>query len=424
MTDQPLPYYLTEEFCREHGHKGPAALAREFPETGPSSWANRRTVMRTVWEEFVPMLDKRGRVIKTTAQTAPLGRNEIEDARREERREESGINSDGSHFSDRLVEMNAEQSKDPVFLLQAHGFDPAEWELSSARNNIWNVFSKDAEGDHNISTLYSSRIVVKPKTPTWTVEDLVAAVSAAQTPVTVKRPKSGKRLLELPYTDMHFGNSTIADYRSTLAYSLEHIRSRKWQQTVVWIGSDFYHCDNFKNTTSNGTPQSSMWWPEAVKDGLEFIGTVIEACLEQSVETYVYYIPGNHDESMTWMFALMLEHRYPQAVFDTRIENRKVHLFADCAIGMTHGTEKTRKDLDRVFAAEYPKFSAATHREVHMGHLHHEKTVDHYGVMTRSLPTSARTDKWHRESGYVGAHKTFLLFEWEAGRGITDPHYV
>jgi RNase P protein component len=33
------------------------------------------------------------------------------------------------------------------------------WELISARNNIWNVYSKQ----DGVQTLYSSKIVVKPK---------------------------------------------------------------------------------------------------------------------------------------------------------------------------------------------------------------------------------------------------------------------
>src|SRR5690625_3636558 len=68
------------------------------------------------------------------------------------------INADGSHKSDKLLRMSAEDSKDPEFLLKAHGYDPAEWELMNAKNNIWNVYSKQ----DGISTLYSSRITAKP----------------------------------------------------------------------------------------------------------------------------------------------------------------------------------------------------------------------------------------------------------------------
>jgi len=69
------------------------------------------------------------------------------------------IHSDGSHSSNKLLHMSVEQAKDVNYLLRAHGYDTASWELISARSNIWNVKS-DQDG---ISTLYSSKISVKPK---------------------------------------------------------------------------------------------------------------------------------------------------------------------------------------------------------------------------------------------------------------------
>ena len=41
------------------------------------------------------------------------------------------INKDGSFSSDKLVEMNEQQAKDPDYILKAHGFDPDEWTLVS-----------------------------------------------------------------------------------------------------------------------------------------------------------------------------------------------------------------------------------------------------------------------------------------------------
>ncbi len=347
--------------------------------------------------------------------------------------------ADGSCKSDKLLRMTMNESKDPRFLLEAHGFDVSEWELVSAKSNIYNAFSKHPLGGtpldpdnpggeshpaHVISTLYSSKITVKPKVAALCAEDFLMAIRQGIEAVEVERPKHGERLLECGFTDMHFGNSTLANYKATIAHSAEHIAARKWQRVLIWVGSDYFHCDNFKNTTSNGTPQSSVWWPKAVRDGLAFMGAIIELALANSLEVVVLYVPGNHDESMAWLFTLVLQERYPQVTFDTEIAERKVHVFGPCAIGMTHGDEKTRKDLDRVFGAEFTEFRSATFREVHMGHLHHETTVDRFGVVSRSLPTSARTDKWHRETGFVGANKVFQLFEWDTARGLIDIHYV
>lgn len=58
-------YWLTEEFCREHGHKGPAQLAQEFPEGSPSAWASRRQRMHAMHPELVPELTNSGKPVGT-----------------------------------------------------------------------------------------------------------------------------------------------------------------------------------------------------------------------------------------------------------------------------------------------------------------------------------------------------------------------
>lgn len=331
--------------------------------------------------------------------------------------------ANGSVQSDRLIEMSQEQCKDVAFLMNAHGFDIKVWELVSAKNNIWNVYSKRADGDgHDISTLYSSKITVRPLVGGFDIEAVMKAVREVGS-VTVEEPARGGGLLEVNNTDMHLGNSDFAWYRGNLERTVRHIRARDWAEVIVPIGSDLFHCDNFKNTTSNGTPQSSVAWPEAWADATRYFSTVLESALAHALTVYAYYIIGNHDESMAWAFCQMLSAKYPQVEFDLEIAERKVHTFGTVAIGMTHGDLRTRNDLDRIFLAEFPSFANAAVREVHAGHNHHEVTRDEYGTVVRSLSTAARTDKWHREEGYVGAVKRFTLFEYEAD-ALTDVHYV
>jgi hypothetical protein len=77
------------------------------------------------------------------------------------------INKDGTQTSDKLLIMAEEDCKNVEFLLKAHGYDPNAWELVNARNNIWNVYSKK----DGVQTLYSSKIVVRPKAEfVWTEE--------------------------------------------------------------------------------------------------------------------------------------------------------------------------------------------------------------------------------------------------------------
>ena len=426
MADESTPYWLQEAFVREHGRKGPSQLLREFPDT--HSWSQRRATMKGRYPDLVPVLDRQAKVIGAnpapTAVDGGVGRDEAErEARDDSYVESTEILEDGTQRSDKLLEMSAEQAKDVEYLLKAHGFDPCEWELISARNNIWNVYSKRADGEgHDISTLYSSRITTRPLTSRIDLDAIVAAVRAVE-PVHVASPAIGEGLLEVNNTDMHLGNSTFEWYRANLERTVAKIRTREWAEIVVPIGSDLFHTDNFKNTTSNGTLQSSVDWPSAWADATRYFAAIVDAALAHSPAVYLYYIIGNHDESMAWAFCQMLAARYPQVTFDLAIEERKVHTFGRVAIGMTHGDNRTRKDLDRIFMSEFPNFASATVREVHAGHYHHEVTRDEYGVVVRSLSTAARTDKWHREEGYVGAMKRFTLFEYEPD-ALTDVHYV
>lgn len=322
--------------------------------------------------------------------------------------------------SDKLITMCEEDAKSKEFLLRAHGFDPAEWECVYAKHSRWHGLTKDADGDPQRTTLYSSKITVKPIVTEVDWRELAAVFDRVK-PRKVKRPAdSGRGLLEIFNTDMHFGNSTLEYYAGNLERTVEKIHTRRWAQVVIPIGSDLFHSDNFQNTTAHGTPQSSVDWVKAYDDALTYYSTVIEEALKQGDEVYLYYIPGNHDMSMSWMFCRALEAKYPQVIFDTRIEERKVHRFEDVAIGFTHGNAKTIADIDRVFMSEFSRFASATIREVHHGHIHHEVRRDKLGVVVCSLPTLARNDKWHREVGFVGSMKRFAAFVFEPGvlRGI------
>lgn len=399
-------------------YAGATYLGEHFPKTAGGltrqGWQNAIHTARQRWPELDWVPTTRGRLPAVAeGSPTPVYEDELTVAVVGEPDAEVKILPGGAYQSTMLLELTSEQMKDPAYLLRAHGFDGAQWELVSAKNNVWNVYSKRDDGTgHDVSTLYSSRITVRPIIRSFAIEDLVAAVCAVE-PVKVARPKTGKMMLELGCVDMHFGNSALAWYSDSLARMVERIASREWAQVVIPVGSDLFHVDNFKNTTSNGTPQSSVAWPEAWADGLAFTSTIIEAALAHSKEVFVYYIIGNHDESMSWAFCQMIAAKYPQVVCDLGIDERKVHRFGDVAVGLTHGDARTRKDLDRIFVSESQDFASATVREVHAAHYHHEMTVDQYGVVTRCLSTKARTDKWHREQGYVGAMKRFMLFRYE-----------
>ena len=120
-------------------------------------------------------------------------------------KEQTDVNKDGSYTSDKLIEINEEDLKDPEFLLNAHGFDSMKWELVSARNSIWNQGSKSG-----VKNLYSSKINVKPRTDISQIEiekfyeDLVRNYNPNREFWLKSKTDSGI-LYEIPIMDLHYG---------------------------------------------------------------------------------------------------------------------------------------------------------------------------------------------------------------------------
>jgi len=323
-------------------------------------------------------------------------------------RETIETKADGTCISDRLLALELERCKDPAYLLDSHGFDPESWDLVAARNNVWNVYSKGDDG-HDVSTLYASRITVRPRVPVLDLAALVEALRAVG-PVEVEPgPPSGDRLLELDLFDMHWGVAYADHYRPTLARILRLIESTDARELLLPIGSDWFHNDDFRSRTAKGTQIDGMDFVRAWRDALAFVATIVTAALERGIAVRVVYVKGNHDESMSWAFVQLVKERFPQVDVEDSIQERKLHLYERVAIGLTHG-DKATKDLDRLFLAEFPEFAAAAVKEIHGGHIHHEVTNDRYGVMVRRLPTAGKIDQWSRDRGYVGVCRRFAAF--------------
>jgi UDP-2,3-diacylglucosamine pyrophosphatase LpxH len=226
---------------------------------------------------------------------------------------------------------------------------------------------------------------------------------------------------------MHWGVAFMDHYKSTLNEILDLINSKHWDRIVIPFGQDFFHNDSIINgKTTKGTPIEKVDMQRAVKEGLQFIFAIIEAALEKSNEVRVVYSAGNHDMSTSWMFMQTLLVRYGPDVVDDSLEYRKVITYGKNSIMITHGDSKqaTAKKLAHIFPISFPEeFAAADVREVHSGHLHHEAEADIYGIMVRRLSTGGITDDWSDKEDFVGAHKRFMLFEWDYKK-LKSIHYI
>jgi UDP-2,3-diacylglucosamine pyrophosphatase LpxH len=163
-----------------------------------------------------------------------------------------------------------------------------------------------------------------------------------------------------------------------------------------------------------------------VKEAKTFVYALIDTAIHQANEVQVLYTPGNHDRSISWMFMQVLLERYGSSVVDDALEYRRVIAYGKNSIMITHGDSKqaSAKNLAHIFPISFPEeFANADVREVHAGHLHHEAEADIFGVMVRRLSTGGKMDSWSDKEDFVGAHRRFMVFEWDQKK-LKAIHYI
>lgn len=346
----------------------------------------------------------------------------------------------GTTTSDKLIIINGDDLKDPSFLLFAHGFDVAEWELVSARNNIWNVYSKQ----DGVSELYSSKIVVKPRTEISLLEvgKFYKELVEKYEPPIIKMYEdySDGYLVELPIFDLHFGKKSTFEsvgkefYNSDIArdcfnyvidYTINRLKKMNINidKVIFPIGQDFFHYDNMQGLTTGGTPQDhDLSNKEMFKLGtIMLIDGISKLSKELKTKVEVFCVSGNHDFATSYHSVMSL-----WAYFNND-ENVSVSLnssprqyveYGQNLIGFTHG-DKEKKRIKGIMQIESKEaWGRTTFREWHCGHLHSEQTEEDCGIIIRNLPSVTGTDQWHHNSGYVGAIRKTTCFIWSKESGI------
>ena len=249
-------------------------------------------------------------------------------------------------------------------------------------------------------------------------EEFINSVVKKVEPYTFEPHSSyrSENMLEIPLFDMHWGIAFMDHYKPTLESILKVITSHNWKTIVIPFGQDFFHNDSIVNgQTTKGTVIEKVDMQRAVKEGQQFMYTLIESAIANADVVKVLYSPGNHDRSISWMFMQVLLARYGSDIVDDTMEFRRVFTYGKNAVMVTHGDSKnaTAKNLAHIFPVTFPReFADATTREVHSGHLHHESDSDIFGVMVRRLSSGNVTDEWSNKEDFIGVHKRFMLFDW------------
>lgn len=321
------------------------------------------------------------------------------------------IGKGGVQKSDKLVKMSAEDSKDPEFLLKAHGYDPVKWEVTNAKSSIWNQHNR-IDGT---LTLYASKITVKPLVQGFDFERLEEIVTKKPVyKIETKRESNqyGEYLL-IPLFDTHFGISNFEYYKDVFD-KLNNMLDNKYKEVLFIIGQDLYHNDSlFNGRTAKGTEIDKVDMIQAWKDSVKFFVPLIYKALDKGSDVKLMYSKGNHSETVEWCFIQYLKGIFPECDVDDTLRERKVHMFGTNLISTTHGDKKNEKRLPENIATEFPvEWSKATTRTLFVGHKHHEMVLDAGGILVRRMPTKNKLDSYHEDRGFTTAHSRFQVHEF------------
>lgn len=350
---------------------------------------------------------------------------------------ETSINKDGSYTSDKLIQIKEEQLKDKNFLLKAHGFDTKCWELISARNNIWNVYSKQ----DGVQELYSSKIVVKPITG-LSVEQIEEfyenLVNTYSSPIVKNTHRdNGGYLLEIPIVDLHLGKLSMSEdvaepYNFEIAKErfnfiiddvINNTSGQNIEKIIFPIGQDFFNTDNNSGTTTGGTQQSNDLAASTLfEKGITLLIDGISK-LSKIAPVEVFCVNGNHDFLTSYHAICTLWayfHNNEDVTVDKGTSPRKYVEFGKCLIGYSHG-DKEKGRIDGIMQIEAREAWGRTlFHEFHLGHLHSEQTTEKNGIIIRNLSSVTGTDQWHHTSGYVGSLKKSQSFVWDRNYGLKN----
>lgn len=356
---------------------------------------------------------------------------------------ETTINKDGSYSSSKLLVMNENNSKDPEYLLKAHGFDSSLWQISSARNTIRQVISKQ----DGIVTLYASYLTVKPiqdnNIPLSKIEEFFNKLDRNYSLPKIKERNDylqGDKLLLINIADLHMNLqasmlTTGNEYNCEIAeklffYVIEDVLARtnnyRFNEIIFIMGSDMLNNDGIQNTTTKGTPQDcDIHYYDAYERCCNMLIKAIDI-LSQKSKVRVIYVPANHDEQTGFKMAKFVDawYRNDDSVnVDYSPLARKYIKFGKTLLCFAH--DANVKKLPMLIADEARDYwSDIDTTEVFLQHLHTENVLfEEFNMRIQRLPTISARSKWTTDKGY-SSKRQCKSFIFDIEDGLTDVIYT
>lgn len=332
--------------------------------------------------------------------------------------------------------------------------DMARFEVAASEATKWEVASIDREsGKPVVTVLHRVFVRLRPRGGPAVAELVAAMIAGAAATGSIGRPKAKAQKARsgpwqvLVVADTHFAKYAWHKTTGGDDYDIDHadrlVRSaglglleagdahRPGRRTIAFLG-DLFHYDTPSATTTRGT--------QLERDGrlermIETGSSALIALVERSAETAptdCVIVPGNHDETMTAWFRLLLRTHFAR---DRRVTVHNVYTHRQYLehdgnlLGFCHG-DKAKAKLPALMTLEAREsWARCRYREIHCGHLHKQAakirrvidsdgidTVD--GVVVRTAPALCPPDDWHSQEGFIGSRQAMESWFYRAGGGL------
>lgn len=374
-----------------------------------------------------------------------------------EKHKEVSFHQDNSKTIKTEIHLTEDEAASPTKIMQKMGLDPFLWEVISCKitDGGWDVTLKIENSEKNGSDYYKKTstpqtvrnrkysviLTVKPLGDNLTFPQILDAFKELE-PVTLSRqdykdiPSNTGLLFELPMMDFHLGKlswleETRQDYDLKIAEKLwrkvildlinKALSFGEIEKIIFPVGQDFFHFDTPRGTTTAGTQlDTDTRWQKMFRKGVELLVWAIEE-LVKIAPVEVMWIPGNHDQMLSYAAVIGLYQRYYESqnvTVNTFATPRKYILFGKNLIGYSHG-DKEGKRLQGLMQIEAPDlWGKSIFREFHIGHLHTEMTVTNNGIIFRQISSITASDAWHGENGFLGSTRQAQAFIWDKEFGL------
>lgn len=238
--------------------------------------------------------------------------------------------------------------------------------------------------------------------------------------------------IEVSISDFHLAKKTLEgesiedkkdQYMEVLTDLVEKVRNSYDINKIVFpISNDFFHTDNYQNSTTNGTPQDVLvGYDNEYEEGFDLLVQAITYLQEVAGTVEVILVQGNHDRTKSFYLAHALEIFFrdnEKVYFERDHSTVKSTILGNTFIGYHHGNCKI-DELPLLFATgdTAAGFGLATYREIHTGDKHHYMAKEIKGVRIQQMPSLSGTDRWHADNNYVNNIRAGLVLIYDPQKG-------